>query len=80
MEGEAAGSSMPANKKPASKITRVALGVFVSSTVVLGVALFLGKCQYSGACIDGAFVRFLKTLARTEWLFIYLDYYYANHT
>ncbi|KAJ6667570.1 hypothetical protein lerEdw1_016691, partial [Lerista edwardsae] len=43
MEGEAAGNSMPANKKAASKFTRIALGVFVSSTVVLGVALFLAS-------------------------------------
>lgn len=45
MEEEAAGNSVPAGKTAASKIIRVALGVFVSSTVVLGIALFLGKFQ-----------------------------------
>uniref|UniRef100_A0ACB8FIM8 Uncharacterized protein n=1 Tax=Sphaerodactylus townsendi TaxID=933632 RepID=A0ACB8FIM8_9SAUR len=35
---------MPASKTAASKIVRIALGVFVSSTVVLGIALFLA-CQ-----------------------------------
>ncbi|XP_060090055.1 phosphate-regulating neutral endopeptidase PHEX [Heteronotia binoei] len=44
MEGEAAGSSVPASKTAAGKIIRIALGVFVSSTVVLGIALFLA-CQ-----------------------------------
>ncbi|KAJ7319550.1 hypothetical protein JRQ81_019061 [Phrynocephalus forsythii] len=41
MEVEAAGSSMPANKRAANRPLRIALGVFVSSTVVLGTALFL---------------------------------------
>ncbi|XP_060626085.2 phosphate-regulating neutral endopeptidase PHEX [Anolis sagrei] len=65
MEGEAAGSSMPANKKAASKPLRIALGVFVTSTVALGTALFLvsqghiklqSKQQYclTSECIEAA--------------------------
>nr|XP_020644827.1 phosphate-regulating neutral endopeptidase [Pogona vitticeps] len=41
MEVEAAGSSMPANKRAASRPLQIALGVFASTTVVLGTALFL---------------------------------------
>ncbi|KAF7251278.1 Phosphate-regulating neutral endopeptidase PHEX [Varanus komodoensis] len=41
MEAEAAGSPMPASKRAASKPLRIALGVFVTSTVLLGTVLFL---------------------------------------
>ncbi|XP_074839475.1 phosphate-regulating neutral endopeptidase PHEX [Carettochelys insculpta] len=41
MEGEALGNSVPGAKRTASKALRIALVVFISSTVVLGIALFL---------------------------------------
>lgn len=46
MEGETTGRSIPANKRASRKLLKLSLGVFVSSTVVLGIALFLGKFQY----------------------------------
>lgn len=39
MEGE----TVPEARRAASKATRIALGIFVSGTVVLGTTLFLGK-------------------------------------
>ncbi|KAM6447147.1 phosphate-regulating neutral endopeptidase PHEX [Liasis olivaceus] len=65
MEGETTGSSMPANKRAASKLLQLSLGVFVSSTVALGIALFLvsqghikfhAKQQYclTSECIEAA--------------------------
>ena len=39
MEGEA----VPEARRAASKATRIALGIFVSGTVVLGTTLFLGE-------------------------------------
>ncbi|XP_013908535.1 PREDICTED: phosphate-regulating neutral endopeptidase-like [Thamnophis sirtalis] len=41
MERETTGRSVPANKRAARKLLKLCLGVFVSSTVVLGIALFL---------------------------------------
>ncbi|XP_006033986.1 phosphate-regulating neutral endopeptidase [Alligator sinensis] len=41
MEGETVGSSVRGTRKTASKAVRIALGVFVTCTIVLGIALFL---------------------------------------
>ncbi|XP_067401393.1 phosphate-regulating neutral endopeptidase PHEX [Emydura macquarii macquarii] len=65
MEGEAMGNSVPGTKRTASKAIRIALGVFISGTIVLGVALFLvsqrlinlhPKQQYclTSECIEAA--------------------------
>lgn len=45
MEGE----TVPEAGRAAGKATRIALGVFVSGTVVLGTALFLGKRKGRGS-------------------------------
>nr|XP_006128821.1 phosphate-regulating neutral endopeptidase isoform X2 [Pelodiscus sinensis] len=65
MEGEATGNSVPGTKRTASKAIRIALGVFISVTVVLGIVLFLvsqglinlyPKQQYclTSECIESA--------------------------
>lgn len=48
MEGETVGSSVRGTRKTASKAVRIALGVFVTCTIVLGIALFLGKLKVIG--------------------------------